>query len=58
MNNLIFGKAMESVTKQGHETCNNNKKKKLFGILTKLSYNKESLKKSDGNRNEKKKRNH
>ena len=36
MNNSVVGKTMENMRKQ---TCNNRKKKKLFGVRTKLSNN-------------------
>ena len=50
MNNSDFGKIMESVRKhRDTKTCNNRAKKKLFGIQTKLSYNKVFFKKSKRN---------
>ena len=39
--------------KQRYQTCNNRKKKKLFGVRTKFSYYKVFPKKCDGHRNEK-----
>ena len=45
MNNAIFEKTMK--------TCRNRKKKKIFGIRTKLSYYKAFYRKCIGNRNEK-----
>ena len=38
MNNAVFRKTMENLRKQRYQTCHNRKKKKLFGIRTKLSY--------------------
>ena len=49
MNNVAFGKTKKNVQK----TCNHRKKKKLFGITTKLSYYKVFYRKCVGYRNEK-----
>ena len=55
MNNTVFGKTMGNVKKiQRHQTCNNRKKKKLFGTRTKLSYQKVFHRTFVGSRNEKK----
>ena len=55
MNNSIFRKVMENVIKQtqGHQTCNNGKKKKLFGVRSKLSQHEVFGRKRVGSRNEK-----
>ena len=38
MNNAAFRKTMENMRKYRYQTCHNRKKKKLFGVRTKLSY--------------------
>ena len=39
MNNGVFGKTMKKCEKtQRYKTCRKGKKKKLFGVRTKLSY--------------------
>ena len=39
LNNAVFSKNhVQCERTQGHQTCNNIKKKKLFGIRSKLSY--------------------
>ena len=45
---------MENVRKQRYKTCHNRKKKKLFGVRTKLWYYKVFHRTSISNRNEKK----
>ena len=36
MNNAVFGKTMENIKNTRIKTCKNRKKKKLFGVRTKL----------------------
>ena len=54
MNNSFWKKNMENVRKLTYSTCHNRKKKKLFGVRTKLSYCKAFHRKFVGKRNEKK----
>ena len=57
MNSTVFGKTMQSVRKHRDKTCINRTKKKLFNILTKLSYSKIFFKKFISHRNQKKNNN-
>lgn len=56
MSNSVFGKSKENVRQDRYQACKNRKKKKLFGIRTKLPYNKMVFKKHTWNRNEKRQR--
>ena len=55
MNNETCGKIMKNVRKHRdiYKSCSNSKKKKLFGVRTKLSYYKVFHRKLISNRNEK-----
>ena len=54
MNNTVIEKAVKNVRKHKDiKTCHKKKKKKLFGIRTKLSYYKVFHRKLISNRNEK-----
>ena len=39
MSNGFFGKATENVRKQRYQACNNTRRKELFSVRTKQSYN-------------------
>ena len=52
MNNAAFRKTMENMRKYRYQTCHNRKKKKLFGVRTKLSYYKIFYRKFISNRND------
>ena len=53
MNHAVFVKTTEHLRKQRYQTCHNRKKKKLFGVRTKLSYYKVFHRKFISNGNEK-----
>ena len=53
MSNGFFGKATENVRKQRYQACNNTRRKELFSVRTKQSYNQAFFWKSNSNANEK-----
>ena len=53
MNYSVLGKTMKDVRKQRSQACNNQRKKGLFGIRTKLSCRKMIFNKFVSSRNEK-----